>query len=96
MGFSAEGELGEGDGVLGVGVVVVVLRRSVGAVVEEEGAAGHAVAGPVVDGAFVVGVRAGDVGAVGVVVECAGWEVGELGALLFGCWGGSGEGWGWG
>ena len=53
----------------------------VAAVVKEDPATRDAVLGPVVDGAFVVRLCSEDVGAVRVVVEGAGCEVGELGAV---------------
>lgn len=52
----------EGDRVRGVGVVGDVVGVGVVAVVEEDGAAGDAVGGPVVDAAFEVGVFAVDIG----------------------------------
>ena len=61
-----------------VAVVGDVVRVRVAAVVEQDAAAGDPVLGPVVDGAFLVGVRAEDVGGLGVVVEGAGGDVGEL------------------
>ena len=49
-------------------------------VVEQDAApADVAPRGPVVDAVFEVGGGAGDVAAVGVVVECAGGDVGDLG-----------------
>ena len=79
--FAAVVQLFERDGVVVVGVVLDAFSVRVGAVVEEDAAAGDAVLGPVVDGAFVVRFRSEDVGAVRVVVEGAGCEVGELGAV---------------
>ncbi len=68
----------------GVAAVGDVLGLGVGPVVEEEGAAGEAVVGPVVDAVFVVGGGAVDVGAADAIVEGVGWHVGELGAVLDG------------
>lgn len=61
-----------------VAAVGDVLGLSVGAVVEEESAAGEAVISPVVDAVFVVSRGTGDVGRVDVVVECLGGYVGDL------------------
>lgn len=62
----------------GVGVIDDVLGLGVGVIVEEEGAAGEAVAGPVVDAVFVIGGWAVDVSGADAVVEGVGWDVGEL------------------
>ena len=62
LGFGAGVEVGEGDGMGRVRVVGDVVGVGVVAVVEEDGAAGDAVGGPVVDAAFEVGVFAIDVG----------------------------------
>jgi hypothetical protein len=59
--------------VCGVGVVGYVVGFGVGAVVEEDAAAGDAVLGPVVDAAFVVGGWAGYVAAFGL--DGVGWLV---------------------
>ena len=73
LGFSAGGEGGERDAVCFVGVVGDGVLGRVGVVVEEDAAAGDAaVGGPVVDAVAEIGVWAQDVGAVDVVVECAG------------------------
>lgn len=76
--LSARLQVGVGDGVRGVAVVGYVLGFGVGVVVEEEGAAGDAVGGPVVDAVFEIGVGAVDIGAADVVVEGVGGDVGEL------------------
>ena len=86
--FAAPVELGVGDGVVVVAVVGDVVGVGVAAVVEQDAAAGDPVLGPVVDGAFLVGVGAEDVGGLGVVVESAGGDVGELVGVsgVFGLW----------
>ena len=70
----------ERDGVRGGGVVGDGLGSGVAAVVEEDGAAGEAVAGPVVDAAFVVvhDAFAVEVGGVAVVVEGLGGDVSHV------------------
>lgn len=82
--FPAGFEVGIRDPMRGVAAVGDVLGLGVGPVVEEEGAAGEAVVGPVVDAVFVVGGGAVDVGAADAIVEGVGWHVGELGAVLDG------------
>ena len=86
--FAALVQLGVADGVVVVAVVGDVVGVRVAAVVEQDAPACDPVLGPVVDGAFVVGVWAEDVAGLGVVVEGAGWDVGELGDVsgVFGCW----------
>ena len=65
-------EFVERDGVRGGGVVADGLRGGVAAVVEEDGAAGESVGGPVMDAALVVVHNAltMEVGCMAVVVEC--------------------------
>lgn len=59
--------------------VLETLFGSVGAVVEEKAAADEPPGGgPVVDAVFQVGCGAEDISGVGVVVEGAGGEVGDL------------------
>jgi hypothetical protein len=79
LSFSTGFEVGIGDPVRGVAAVGDVLGLGVGIVVEEEGAAGEAVVGPVVDAVFVVGGRAVDIGAADAVVKGVGGNMGELG-----------------
>ena len=71
LGFPTCFELVEGNGVRSGGVVGDGLAGGVGAVVEEDAAAGEAVAGPVVDAAFVVvgDAFAVEVGGPAAVVE---------------------------
>lgn len=64
--FAAGVELVKGDGVVVEGVVGDAFFVGVAAVVEEDAAAGDAVLGPVVDGAFVVCCGADDVAAFGL------------------------------
>lgn len=61
--FTAVVEVFEGDGVVVVGVVSDSFFVGVASVVEEDAAAGDAMFSPVVDRAFVVGMRARDVAA---------------------------------
>ncbi len=64
--FAAGVELGVRNGVVVEGVVLDSFFVGVGAVVEEDAAAGDPVRGPVVDGTFLVGGWADDVVAVGL------------------------------
>lgn len=61
--FAAVVEFLEGDGMVVVGVVGDSFFVGVASVVEEDAAAGNAVVSPVVNRAFVVGVRTSDVAA---------------------------------
>lgn len=61
-----------------VGAVCDVVRLGVRVVVEEEGAAGEAVVGPVVDAVFVVGRWTTNVGVADAVIEGVAWDMGEL------------------
>ena len=82
LGFAAAVELVVGDGVVVIAVVGDVVGVGVAAVVEEDAPSCDPVLRPVVDGAFLVGIRAHDVGGMGGVVECAGGDVGELLVLV--------------
>lgn len=59
-------------------VVYDALRCGVGAVVEEDATAGEAMDRPVVDAAFVVGVRTENVRTFGPIVEGLRWNVCEM------------------
>ncbi len=61
-----------------VGVILDALFVGIGAVIEQDAAAGNAVVGPVVDGAFVVCFGTSDIFAVGVVIEGGRGHVGYL------------------
>ena len=78
LGFSTGSEVVVGDRVWRCRVVNDALRGGVGAIVEEDGTAGEAVGRPVVDAAFMVGIRAQNVRGFGSVVEGFGWEVGHV------------------
>lgn len=60
--------------------MLYVILLGVSVVVEEDAPPAEAVGAPVVDGVFEVGGGTVDVVGVGVVVECLGWLVGDLGA----------------
>jgi hypothetical protein len=79
LSFPACFEVRVGDPVCGVAAIGDVVGLGVGIVVEEEGSAGEAMVGPVVDAIFVVGGRAVDIGAADAVVEGVGGDMGELG-----------------
>ena len=68
----------ETDGVVVVWIVLDALLVGIAAIVEQDASTGNAVFGPVVDGAFVISLRAEDVFAVRVVVEGSGRDVREL------------------
>lgn len=71
-------QLFEADGVVVVWIVLDTLLVGISAVIKQDTPARDAMFGPVMDGAFVVGLGTEDVFAVGVVVEGPGWDVGEL------------------
>lgn len=66
----------------GIGIVVNVVGHGVRAVVKEDASTCNAVLGPMMDTAFVVRSWAGDIGAAGVIVELAGFGVGELVSMV--------------
>ena len=76
--LSALVQLLETDGVVIVWVVLDPLFVGISAVIKQDAPTGNAVFGPVVDGAFVVGLGADDIFAVGVVVKGSSWDMREL------------------
>lgn len=78
LGFATCRELRVGNGVAIEGIVSYALTAGVGAIVEEDSPAGDTVLRPMMDGAFIVGGGADNVGAFGAVVEVACGYVGEL------------------